>query len=203
MLRALAETGKRVVLADFDPQCHLTRQLGHELIGIDDPSLAKLMLGESKAEARDLLVSIEGGDIEDRLRLLPGCKDAFLLDARRHVRIRETALEKVLEPLEKDEDIDFVVVDCPPSLGSPRRCRVRPGAAFDPITYAAFASARSCSCPARFTPRWSRCGGRWRTVRDRWWSSTGSTSSPRRIRHTRCGGGCGSPPDSGTQMPAT
>ncbi|WP_331719073.1 ParA family protein (plasmid) [Streptomyces sp. NBC_00289] len=116
---ALAETGNKVVLIDFDPQCHLTRQLGHELLDIEEPSLAKLMLGETKEDIRTLLVPIKGGDFEDRLWLLPGCKDAFLLDARlatsRHVRIRETALEKALEPLE--EDVDYVVVDCPPSLG--------------------------------------------------------------------------------------
>lgn len=51
--------------------------------------------------------------------LLPACKDAFLLDAKlattRNVRVKETALEKAIEELEKD--FDYIVVDCPPSLG--------------------------------------------------------------------------------------
>ncbi|MFF2902421.1 ParA family protein [Streptomyces sp. NPDC057966] len=118
--QALAESGHRTLLIDFDPQGHLTKQLGHLLIDIDDPSLSKHMLGEVKEAAlKDLLVPIQGGDFEDHLWLLPACKDAFLLDAKlatsRVVRIKETALEKALEPLE--HDFDFIVVDCPPSLG--------------------------------------------------------------------------------------
>jgi chromosome partitioning protein len=118
--QALAESGHRTLLIDFDPQGHMTKQLGHPLIEIDSPSLAKHMLGEVKDGAlRDLLVPIKGGDFEDHLWLLPACKDAFLLDAKlatsRFVRIKETALEKALEPLE--HDFDFIVVDCPPSLG--------------------------------------------------------------------------------------
>lgn len=116
---ALAEGGHRVLLIDFDPQCHLTKQLGYPMFGIDEPSLAKHMLGEGKGKLRDLLVPIEEGSFGGRLFLLPGCKDAFLLDAKlattRHVRIKETALERALEPLEAE--FDFIVVDCPPSLG--------------------------------------------------------------------------------------
>ncbi|MFD8440549.1 ParA family protein [Streptomyces microflavus] len=116
---ALAEIGQRVLLVDFDPQCHLTKQLGYEMLAIDDPSLAKHMLGEGKRALRELLVPIEEGVFGGRLFLLPGCKDAFLLDAKlattRHVRIKEIALEKALEPLESE--FDFIVIDCPPSLG--------------------------------------------------------------------------------------
>ncbi|MEU1854268.1 ParA family protein [Streptomyces sp. NPDC019990] len=118
--QALAESGHRTLLIDFDPQGHLTKQLGHPLIDIDAPSLAKHMLGEIKGGAlAELLVPIKGGDFEDHLWLLPACKDAFLLDAKlatsRVVRIKETALEKALEPLEGE--FGFIVVDCPPSLG--------------------------------------------------------------------------------------
>ncbi|MEU5599224.1 ParA family protein [Streptomyces sp. NPDC020298] len=117
--QALAESGHRTLLIDFDPQGHLTVQLGHQMLDIDSPSLAKHMLGEAKGELRDLLVPIKGGDFEDHLWLLPSCKDAFLLDAKlatsRFVRVKETALEKALEPLEME--FDFIVVDCPPSLG--------------------------------------------------------------------------------------
>lgn len=116
---ALAEMGQRVLLIDFDPQCHLTKQLGYPMLGIDDPSLAKHMLGEGKGPLRELLVPIEEGTFGGRLFLLAGCKDAFLLDAKlattRHVRIKETALEKALEPLEAE--FDYIVIDCPPSLG--------------------------------------------------------------------------------------
>ncbi|MER6690343.1 ParA family protein [Streptomyces minutiscleroticus] len=117
--QALAESGHRTLLIDFDPQGHLTKQLGHPLFDIDAPSLAKHMLGEARGELAELLVPIKGGDFEDHLWLLPACKDAFLLDAKlatsRTVRIKETALEKALEALE--QDFDYILVDCPPSLG--------------------------------------------------------------------------------------
>ncbi|MFF8953494.1 ParA family protein [Streptomyces sp. NPDC014940] len=117
--QALAESGHRTLLIDFDPQGHLTVQLGHKMLDIDNPSLAKHMLGEAKGDLRELLVPIEGGDFENHLWLLPSCKDAFLLDAKlatsRFVRVKETALEKALEQLEME--FDFIVVDCPPSLG--------------------------------------------------------------------------------------
>ncbi|MDQ1022577.1 cellulose biosynthesis protein BcsQ [Streptomyces umbrinus] len=91
----------------------------YPLLDIDSASLAKHMLGEAKGELDELLVPIKGGDFEEHLWLLPACKDAFLLDAKlatsRSVRIKETALEKALEPLE--QDFDYIVVDCPPSLG--------------------------------------------------------------------------------------
>ncbi|MFF9870416.1 ParA family protein [Streptomyces sp. NPDC013953] len=117
--QALAEAGHRTLLIDFDPQGHLTKQLGYPMFDIDDPSLAKYMLGEAKGKLRDLLVPIEEGGFGGRLFLLPACRDAFLLDAKlatsRTVRIKETALEKALEPLERE--FDYIVVDCPPSLG--------------------------------------------------------------------------------------
>ncbi|MFF4787815.1 ParA family protein [Streptomyces griseorubiginosus] len=117
--QALAESGHRTLLIDFDPQGHLTKQLGYELFDIESASLAKHMLKEAKGDLSELLVPIKGGDFEEHLWLLPACKDAFLLDAKlattKAVRIKEQALEKALEPLE--QDFDFIIVDCPPSLG--------------------------------------------------------------------------------------
>ncbi|WP_435059725.1 ParA family protein [Streptomyces sp. bgisy060] len=117
--QALAEMGKKTLLIDFDPQGHLTRQLGYAMLEIDSASLAKHMLGDTEGDVRSLFIPIRGGDFEERLWLLPSCKDAFLLDAKlattRSVRIKETALERVLNDVE--QDFDFIVVDCPPSLG--------------------------------------------------------------------------------------
>ncbi|MEU0001799.1 ParA family protein [Streptomyces microflavus] len=108
--------GLRVLLVDFDPQCHLTKQLGHTPLPIDGDSLTKHMAGEAKGSIADLIVTIEDPRFGDRLHLLPACTDAFLLDVKlSSVRAREAALERALSAVEGN--YDAVIIDCPPSLG--------------------------------------------------------------------------------------
>lgn len=108
--------GQRVLLVDFDPQCHMTKQLAHEPLPIEGDSLTKHMAGEGKGDLRDLIVEVEDERFGGRLHLLPACTDAFLLDVKLSgVRAREAALERALMPLE--EHYDAILVDCPPSLG--------------------------------------------------------------------------------------
>lgn len=108
--------GLRVLLVDFDPQCHLTNQLGAVPLPMDGDSLTNHMAGAPKGELRDLIVPVDHETFGGRLHLLPACNDAFLLDVRLSaVRARESALERALLPLE--DDYDVILVDCPPSLG--------------------------------------------------------------------------------------
>ncbi len=67
--QALAESGHRTLLIDFDPQGHLTVPLGHKMLDIDNPSLAKHRLSEAKGELQDLLVPIKGATS----RITSGC----------------------------------------------------------------------------------------------------------------------------------
>ncbi|QYN41006.1 ParA family protein (plasmid) [Pseudonocardia sp. DSM 110487] len=108
--------GRRVLLVDFDPQCHMTQQLGATPLPIGGDSLTKHMGGTPEGKLSDLIVAIDEETFGDRLHLLPACHDAFLLDVKlASVRAREAALERALAPLE--DDYDVILVDCPPSLG--------------------------------------------------------------------------------------
>ncbi|MEU2879132.1 ParA family protein [Streptomyces sp. NPDC007070] len=115
-VESLPGLGLRVLLVDFDPQCHLTNQLGATPLPMNGDSLTNHMAGDPKGDLRDLIVSIDEDTFGGRLHLLPACHDAFLLDVRLSaVRAREAALERALLPLESDYDV--ILVDCPPSLG--------------------------------------------------------------------------------------
>ncbi|MFF7795617.1 AAA family ATPase [Streptomyces sp. NPDC007991] len=120
--QAYAEQGKRVLIVDFDPQGHLSEQLGVPQIEPDHDSLVSHMCGDGQGDLRDLVVVIDDLRFEKRLHVLPACFDGFLLDAKIAVVAtqkrgfqKEAALEMALRPLEGDYDV--IIIDCPPSLG--------------------------------------------------------------------------------------
>ncbi|MFE0790424.1 ParA family protein [Streptomyces mutabilis] len=116
--QALAEAGHRVLIVDYDPQGHLTAELGFEDLMYEDDveTLLMHMDGTAKGDIHDLLVALDHERFGERLHLLPASDDAFLRDvALSKVSFSEAALERALEPLENDYDI--IIIDGPPSLG--------------------------------------------------------------------------------------
>ena len=105
---ALSELGKRVLLVDLDPQACLTFSLGLDPDTIEI-SVHDVLLGRVGA-------NVAISETSDGPDLLPATIDlaggeAILLSRTG----REHALRLALEDL--DSEYDFVLVDCPPSLG--------------------------------------------------------------------------------------
>ncbi|MGW0497483.1 ParA family protein [Streptomyces sp. NPDC003007] len=117
-----AAGGQRVLLVDYDPQLHLSNQLGIPPIAVEEDSLVTHMTGDPKGDVRDLVVAIDDPRFAGRLHVLPGTREGFLLDSKLALTAaqsrgfqKESALERALHPLEADYDV--IVIDSPPSLG--------------------------------------------------------------------------------------
>ncbi|WP_037599626.1 ParA family protein [Streptacidiphilus rugosus] len=117
--RLAALPGRRTLLVDYDPQGHLTSQLGVKQVPPGEESLVTHMVDRERTTGTllDQVVPITPEHFDNRLFLLPSSFDAFLLDSRLgSIRgPRETSLQRALAPLE--EHFDTIVIDAPPNLG--------------------------------------------------------------------------------------
>lgn len=105
----LARSKYRVLLIDLDPQAHATYGLGIDLDESDAPTMAQVF-SEDNVPLSDILLDTS----EPNLKLAPAdirlARAATLLHAR---PFRETLLQKALA---KVPDLDYVVIDCQPTL---------------------------------------------------------------------------------------
>ncbi len=105
---ALARTGKRVLLIDLDPQAHLGLHLGVEVT--DEQATVYDVLTDETPLA-DVIVNTG-----ENLDLVPSSIDLAAAESELvSVLGREVLLRDALEPL--DADYDYLLIDCPPSLG--------------------------------------------------------------------------------------
>jgi chromosome partitioning protein len=107
---ALAEMGRRILLVDLDPQANATSSFG--LQGVEHISLYEPLLGEASISEKIFPTR------RDNLFIVPA--DLDLAGAEVEIaRMPDhlTRLANTLKPLHTDETFDFVLLDCPPSLG--------------------------------------------------------------------------------------
>ena len=105
---ALAAMDQRVCLIDLDPQAHASLHLGVALTG-DQPSIYQVLTSDTRLSEARLAV-------QDNLWLVPSHLD---LAAAEMELAGEVGREVILRDkmLLDDGEFDFLIIDCPPSLG--------------------------------------------------------------------------------------
>jgi len=108
---ALAEAGQRVLLIDLDPQGHLTINMGWKHPDEIEPTVYHLLL-DPQVRAEDVIKHSKsiGVDFIPANIELSGAEIQLVAELG-----RETFLQTKLRPIQ--ERYDFLIVDCPPSLG--------------------------------------------------------------------------------------
>jgi len=107
---ALAETGHRILIIDLDPQANATSSFG--LQAVEQTSLYEPLLGEASISERIFPTEREALFIVPSDLDLAGAEVEIARMPNHLTRLAET-----LRPLQADETFDFVLLDCPPSLG--------------------------------------------------------------------------------------
>lgn len=106
----LAETGKKILVLDLDSQCNATSGLG--IPPQQDASIYKSLLGEGTIS--DLIQRTAFENID----LIPSELDMIGLEV--HIARMEGYLHclvKAIEPVVSQGLYDYILIDCPPSLG--------------------------------------------------------------------------------------
>ena len=106
----LAALGWRVLLIDLDPQANATSAIGLE--GVEGMSLYRAFIGEVALVEQILPTRLDNLFLNPADLDLAGAEVEVARLDNHLVRLRE-----IMRPLVEDAPFDFVVMDCPPSLG--------------------------------------------------------------------------------------
>jgi chromosome partitioning protein len=106
---SLAAADQKVLLIDFDPQANSTSGLGIEKVW-EKKSIYRVIIGD--ISAKDAIINTE----LDHLWLIPSDRSLIGAEYELFGEIgREYKLKEAINPIR--DEFDFVLVDCPPSLG--------------------------------------------------------------------------------------
>jgi chromosome partitioning protein len=107
---ALAEIGRRILIIDLDPQANATSSFG--LQAVEQTSLYEPLIGDASIIERIFPTERDGLFIVPSDLDLAGAEVEIARMPNHLTRLAET-----LQPLHVDKTFDFVLLDCPPSLG--------------------------------------------------------------------------------------
>lgn len=104
---ALQQKGKKVLAIDLDGQASLTESFG---FSIEEPNT---VYGAMKGEYPLPLIKTENG-----ITLTPSCLDLSAAESELiNEPGREMILRQLINKLPKENKFDYILIDCPPSLG--------------------------------------------------------------------------------------
>ena len=106
---SLAKAGKKVLIIDADPQGNATTGLGFSKSGLEN-GLYDFMLGSESIEASAVETVMPGLFIMGATKELVGAEVEMYIEDNREFLLKES-LDEI------KEKFDFIIIDCPPSLG--------------------------------------------------------------------------------------
>lgn len=110
---AMASRGYRTLLIDMDPQSHCAVGLAVPEEQIEH-SIFDVMMGQARSEP--MRISEIVWKISDRFELAPSTIDLATFEPQTvNLPERENCLKSVLSDIQ--DDYDYVIIDCPPSVG--------------------------------------------------------------------------------------